>query len=350
MSKAISFASINLLNLARPGQATNPGARVLEADEFDAKVAWTARMIDATDADVYAFQEVWSESALRACLDASAKGSQYTVVARDAAPGRVEVGAAFRKTRLDLVSSEWIAEFPDAVKLVKRAPHAGQADLEMSVAIERFSRPVLQLRLRQRNDGQELVFMSIHLKSKLATELDRSEYDDPTVRPHRRALGEALSAIRRSAEVAALRVHLNVLLEGTRLPVVVAGDLNDGHLSTTAQILSAQPPVKLFSASTVGDQPTKGQDVGLYSAQMLQEFRTVRDVYYTYEFESLLESLDHIFVSEEFYEHSPNALWTFRELVVLNDHIHTRRERDRVVGDHGVVHVRFDAASRVEEP
>lgn len=342
MSKAISFASMNLLNMAMPGQSTHPGATPLTQEVFDAKVAWTARMIDTTDADVYAFQEVWSVQALQACLDTAAKGSQYTVVARDAAPGRVQVGAAFRHTRLDAVSFRWIEDFEPAVRLVKRAPDAGEPDYEMLAAIDRFSRPLLQLRLRQ-SDGQELTFISMHLKSKLAMELDRAEYDDPAVRRHRRALGEALSAIRRTAEAAALRVHLSLLLEGTHDPVVVAGDLNDGHLSTTAQLISAQPPVKLFRASTIGNAPTKGQDVGLYSAQMLQEFRSVRDVYYTYEHASLLESLDHVFVSEEFYEHSPNARWTFRELIVLNDHVHTRRSNDKVVSDHGVVLVRFDA-------
>ena len=343
MSKAISFASVNLLNLARPGQATHPGATPLTQPLYDAKVAWVAKVIDTTDADVYAFQEVWSLQALQDCFAASVKGFQYTVVARDGPAGRVQVGAAFRHTRLDLLAHEWIEEFPDGVKLIKRAAGAGQPDYEMLAAIDRFSRPILQLRLRQ-TDGQELTFMSIHLKSKLAMELDRPEYDDPDVRRHRRALGEALSAIRRTAEAAALRVHLSLLLEGNHEPVVVAGDLNDGHLSTTAQIISAQPPVKLFKASTIGNAPTKGQDVGLYSAQMLQEFRTVRDVYYTYEHESMLESLDHVFVSEEFYEHSPNSLWTFRELIVLNDHVHTRKSNDKVVSDHGVILVKFDAA------
>ena len=342
MSRAISFASVNLLNLARPDQATHPGATPLTQALYDAKVAWVARVIDTTDADVYAFQEVWSEQALRDCLDASVKGFQYTVVARDGADGKVQVGAAFRHTRLDMLSHEWIEEFPDAVRLVKRAPAAGEPDYQMLASIDRFSRPILQLRLRQ-TDGQELTFISIHLKSKLAMELDRPEYDDPDVRRHRRALGEALSAIRRTAEATALRVHLNMLLEGSDEPVVIAGDLNDGHLSTTAQIISAQPPVKLFTASTIGSAPTKAQDVGMYSAQMLQEYRSVRDVYYTYEHESLLESLDHIFVSEEFYEHSPKALWTFRELIVLNDHVHTRKNNDKVVSDHGVILVKFDA-------
>lgn len=344
MSRAITFASMNLLNLALPGQVTHPGAAPVTQDVYDQKVAWTARMLEVTDADVYAFQEVWSTQALQDCFAAATGGDRYTVVARDAAPGRVQVGAAYRDSRLELLAHDWIEHFPDAVRLIKRQPQPGDPDYEMLTAIDHFSRPILQLRLRQ-SDGQELTFMSIHLKSKLAMELDRPEYDDPDIRRHRRALGEALSAIRRTAEAAALRVHLNLLLEGTHDPVVVAGDMNDGHLSTTAQIVSAQPPVKLFRASTIGSAPTKGQDVGLYSAQMLQEFRSVRDVYYTYEHDSLLESLDHVLVSEEFYEHSPNALWTFRELVVLNDHIHTRRSNDKVVSDHGIVLVKFDAVS-----
>ena len=186
MSRAISFASVNLLNLARPGQATHPGATPISQALYDAKVAWVAKIIDTTDADVYAFQEVWSEEALRDCFAASVKGFQYTVVARDGTDGKVQVGAAFRHTRLDLQTHGWIEDFPDSVRLVKRAPGAGEPDYQMLARIDRFSRPVLQLRVRQ-SDGQELTFMSIHLKSKLAMDLDREEYDDPEVRRHQRA-------------------------------------------------------------------------------------------------------------------------------------------------------------------
>ncbi len=343
MPTDISICTMNVLNLAAAGQTTHNSSRPLTEEQVTSKVGWISEKLKLTNADLYAFQEVWHADTLKRCFAEAGLDSKFTIVARDASPGKVEVAAAFRKTKFSSIETHWIEKFPDEVVLIKRPPAAGEPINTLNVEIGLFSRPVLQLKLRQPG-GQELIFASIHMKSKLQMDLDKAEASRPGIKKHQRALGEALSTIRRTAEVAALRVHLNNLLTDNRMPVIVAGDLNDGHLSTTAQILSAQPPVKLFEASTVGSQPTKGQDVGLYSAQMLQEYRSIRDVYYTYEHQNILESLDHIFVSEEFYQHSPARIWAFRELVVLNDHIHTRGSRDKVVSDHGIIVARFDHA------
>lgn len=345
MPKRISIATFNLLNLALPNQTTRPGSQPIDEPTFNLKVKWIGEKIAAADADLIGFQEVWSREALERCIAEAGLRNRYTVVARDAEPGRVQVAAAIAKGFAieNPEATRWIEDFPPETRLIKRAPRAGEPLNTMEVKIAKFSRPILNLTLKVDAD-LSLRFLVMHLKSKLAMDLDAAESSDPTVKPHSKALGEALSTIRRTAEVAALRVWLNKELRDTHTPLVVVGDMNDGHLSTTASILSAQPPVKLFAASRTGSKPTKAGDVGLYSAQMLQEYRSLRDVYYTYDHENILESLDHIFVSEEFYEHSPNRIWTFRELRVLNDHIHFRRSNDRVMSDHGIVVARFDVA------
>lgn len=345
MVARLSIATFNLLNLSAVGQTTYNRARPIEQEVFEKKIAWIAEQLRELKADLYGFQEVWSREALMTCFRAAGLEGEYTIVARDAEPGRVQTAAAIRKRYriLNDPSLHWIEAFPPEAKLIKRPPKPGEPLNTMELRIEQFSRPVLNLELRI--DAQvKLRFFVIHLKSKLGMDLDKEEASDPAIKPHAKALGEALSAIRRTAEVAALRVWLNKELRDTRTPVAVVGDLNDGHLSTTAAILSAQPPVKLFEASTIGNEPTKAGDIGLYSAQMLQEYRSIRDVYYTYDHKDILESLDHIFVSEEFYQHSPNRIWTFRDLRVINDHIHTRASRDQVKSDHGIIVARFDAA------
>ena len=351
MPKALSVASFNLLNLAEPGQVTHQGSQPLDQATYDRKVRWIADKLTDIRADLIGFQEVWSVKALTDCFVAAGLEDKYTLVARDGPPGLVQVAAAVRKTYPVAANPDghWIEDFPPELQLIKRPPKRGKPLNTMHVEITKFSRPILALTL-QMEAGLTLRFCVIHLKSKLPMDLDDKEADDPKISVHRDAIGSALSTIRRTAEVAALRVWLNKELRDTRVPYVVAGDMNDGHLSNTAAILSAQPPQKLFAASRVGAKPSKAGDVGLYSAQMLQEFRSLRDVYYTYVHENVMESLDHIFVSEEFYDHSPNRIWTFRELKVLNDHIHFRAKGDKIRTDHGIVIARFDAAKTESEP
>jgi endonuclease/exonuclease/phosphatase family metal-dependent hydrolase len=345
MPTRISIATFNLLNLSAVGQTTYNTSRPIDQETFDRKVEWIAEKLNDIDADLIGFQEVWSEEALLACFEKAGLRAKYEIVARNAQPGLVQVAAAVRRKFkiLNAPDQRWIEDFPPETKLIKRPPRTGEPLNTMTVEISKFSRPVLNLELKVDKDVT-LRFFVVHLKSKLGMDLDRQEAEVPAIKAHAKALGEALSTIRRTAEVAALRVWLNKELRDTHTPLVVVGDLNDGHLSTTAAILSAQPPIKLFAASRVGDRPTKAADVGLYSAQMLQEYRSIRDVYYTYDHENILESLDHIFVSEEFYQHSPMRIWTFRDLRVINDHIHARSKTDKVRSDHGIIVARFDAA------
>ena len=148
------------------------------------------------------------------------------------------------------------------------------------------------------------------------------------------ALGAALSTIRRTAEAAALRVLLTAQLKGTVTPVIVLGDLNDGQHSNTLNILTEQPRY------LVGDS-RGGGDNALYTAQTLQEYRDTRDVYYTHVYQDLRESLDHVLVSEQFYDHSRRRRWLFDGLVIFNDHLNTEDHRSDGTADHGIVLVRF---------
>ena len=84
-----------------------------------------------------------------------------------------------------------------------------------------------------------------------------------------------------------------------------------------------------------------GADNGLYAGQTLQEYRDTRDVYYTHVYQDLRESLDHVLVSEQFYDHSRRRRWLFDGLVIFNDHLNTEDHRSDGTADHGIVLVRF---------
>ena len=164
-----------------------------------------------------------------------------------------------------------------------------------------------------------------HLKSKLPTQINGETWydaDPETYRDHRNALGGAISTIRRTAEATALRVLLTEVMKGTQTPVLVLGDLNDGQHSNTINILTEQPNY------LVGESQG-GADIGLYSAQTLQEYRDTRDVYYTHVHQDLRESLDHVLVSEQFYDHSRQRQWLFDGLSITTTTSTTRTTAPR---------------------
>ena len=134
----ISFCTFNLLNLQKPRRKIYPNTKPLLRAEYDAKLRWTAQMLEATRADVYGFQELWAADALTDAFKKAGMASDYEFVARDApGMGRPQVALAARKGML-LPGADWRKDFPDSLVLRKR-----RTIDQVSVAINGFSRPVL---------------------------------------------------------------------------------------------------------------------------------------------------------------------------------------------------------------
>jgi hypothetical protein len=178
-----------------------------------------------------------------------------------------------------------------------------------------------------------------HSKSKMPAQVNREKWfkdDKPFYGRHREGIGAALSTIRRSAEASALRMLLTEAMKGNDNPVVVLGDLNDDKRSNKLNIISGQPNY-LLSGLTQG-----GSDVDLYSAGTLQEYRSERDVYYTHVHQNSRESLDHILVSQEFYDNSKKRVWAFLGSEVMNDHLSREDHKESGTTDHGIVKATFE--------
>ncbi len=337
---SFSVATFNVKNLTLPGKKIYTGKNpVYEPEEFDMKVAWIARRLVDMDADVIGFQEIWEVEALQACFDAAGLAGNYDVIGRDA-PSRNQVQVAFA-VRKGLLRDEpvWHPDFPEEVKFLKRP--SPQSTNQMEVKIDNFSRPPLEIRIKPKRRGApETTLINAHLKSKRPIRLDRPERDKlPT--EDENAIGAALATVRRSAEAAALRVLLNKRMLGNDDPFVVLGDLNDDYLSVSTTIVTGDPSYKLFEASRVGARESKSGDLGLYSVQMLKQYRSLRNVHYTHIFKNKLEVLDHILVSEQFYDHSPKRIWAFRDAQYWNDHLDDHGQAD-LTSDHGIVLAKFD--------
>ncbi len=355
-SRDISLASMNLYNLQVPGGKMYRGATYTQA-EYDAKIAWTAGMLRRLQADVIAFQELWSREALADAFVAAGLSDQYQLafITPEGTWRGITVAAAVRKpwvildwerfkqfplelslTKRDVPESEILA--PDAADVRSEEVGANQEDEEADIRIDKFSRSPLRLTVghSERSDVPPISVFCCHLKSKMPTQIDRGHPDYMAMKPHATVIGAALSTIRRTAEATALRVILNKHMRDNDVPTVVLGDLNDGQMSNTLNILGDQPSYRVYADS----RAARRNDDGLYNAATMQQLRTLDDVLYTHEFKGIREVLDHVLVSEQFYEHSVRRLWAFQELKVWNDHVDDHD--DESSSDHGVVRARFD--------
>ncbi|MBX2855527.1 MAG: endonuclease/exonuclease/phosphatase family protein [Rhodobacteraceae bacterium] len=339
----ISFCTFNLLNLQKPRRKIYPGAKPLLRAEYDSKLRWTAQMLQAAQADVYGFQELWAADALVDAFKKAGLAKDYEFVARDAPGiGRPQVALAVRKGMLQ-PGADWHEDFPESLVLRKR-----RTIDQVSVSINGFSRPVLVAEIKPPGpkSAPVLKVLVAHLKSKRPVMLDREEYANPAIRDHADAIGSTLASIRRTAEAAALRALLNGSMAGNQTPHVVLGDLNNGSASVSTGVITGDPRYKIVES---GRQVSgRRADRGLYSVETLMQYRSQRHVGYTHIYENKLETLDHILVSEEFYDHSPNRKWSFVETVLWNDHLndHFVRNRDNPPklwpSDHAVVKATFE--------
>jgi endonuclease/exonuclease/phosphatase family metal-dependent hydrolase len=336
----ISFATFNLYNLQLPGEPWR-STPYTEA-QYASKIAWSAQAVRALDADVIVFQELWSPQCLRDLFGAVQGMGEYQLAfLRDEGWYDIAVALAVRKPWTIRAQQNHKA-FPDSFVMKKRPVERNgdneDQDDDIEVLIDEFSRTVIQASIghEQVTALPPIEVFATHLKSKLPTRLDAAEAARPEVRAHSAALGAALSTVRRTAEAAALRIILNEVMRGTDVPVAVVGDFNDGPASNTLAILTEHPSYRFYVDSRAG----RTTDRGLYVAGALQQLRSFRDVNYTHIYKGEHDSLDHVLVSEQFYDHAEKHLWTFREMRCWNDHL--AEDADRGATDHGLVRARFD--------
>ena len=350
----LSFATFNLFNLQVPGGITFGSSPAIPDTaegraEYQRKIDWTAAQLKRLDAEVIGFQELWARQALVDAFEAAELIDDYDLVARDApGRGRPQVALAVRKDRRGnsqlLPGAEWQPNFPESFRFDQVRETDGAAE-EITITLNEFSRPVLRAQIQSEGRSPKPPVVTVyvaHLKSKGPARLSFADPRPDILNDHPNIARSALSHVRRVLEAGALRAILDEVMapedEDALSPVVVMGDLNDGTLSVTNELISDQPTYRVIEKSTAGRSSNKG----LYSAEQLQQLRSLRHVYYTYIFQDKLESLDHIMVSEEFYDHSRKRRWSFREMEVFNDHVGRSEDKDAGAGDHGLVRAYFD--------
>lgn len=331
-----SIATFNLLNLNEPGKRMYADPDGWTQAQYDAKIAWTATQLHDLHPHVVGFQELWHAQSLTNALAASGLIGAYDILTPRDATGKHIVCAAIVQKGLLVGEPEWIDKFPP--RFVLQSSGDDPQTPEIAVRVTGFSRPVLHFKVAPRSDRLEVHVYVCHFKSKAPTKVQQEQWfkdDRDTYGKHATALGSAVSTIRRTAEATALRFLLTEQMKGNNAPVIVLGDVNDGQHSNTVNILTEQP--RYLVGDSVG-----GGDVALYTAQTLQEYRDTRDVYYTHVHQDLRESLDHILISQEFYDNSRKRIWLFSGLTINNDHLNSEDHKTNGTNDHGIVKVNFD--------
>jgi endonuclease/exonuclease/phosphatase family metal-dependent hydrolase len=316
MQQEIRFATFNVFNLAPAGAKLYDNLAPFTPEEYEAKVAWTARQIDLLDADVIGFQEIFSQSALKDALSRTRRYRDALHLGFDPDP------AAERLTpSVALVSRLPLAEpgadlsaFPPGVALPpgNRDPgHFTRAPLHAAIAV---------------SPDVTVDVVVVHLKSRRPDYRNGDTGDDPQLY----ALACLRSLVRRGTEAAALRVLLTELARARRRPRVVLGDFNDVADSvTTGIVLGLGTPLsdRLFDACQLQRRQDHLRHVG---------FSCVHEGRYT--------TIDHILVSEEFNAALPNAIGEVVDVIYLNDHLELELPE---ASDHGQVVARirlFDEA------
>ncbi len=317
MQQEIRFATFNVFNLAPAGAKLYDNLVPCTAEEFEAKIDWTARQIDLLDADVIGFQEIFSQAALKLALSRTRNYRDAWHVGFDPDP------AAERLTpSVALVSRLPLAEpgvahtlFPNGIEM---PPGSRDAD--------RFARPVVHAQVVVSPDVTVDVVV-VHLKSKRPDYRTGDNSEDAQLY----ALACLRSLIRRGTEAVALRVLLSNLAKSNQRPRVVLGDFNDvADAVTTGIVLGAGAPLgeRMYDAYQLQRRQDHLRHVG---------FSSLHDGHYT--------TIDHILVSEEFNGALPNAIGEVVDVVYLNDHLVLELPE---ASDHGQVLARvrlFDVAA-----
>ena len=313
----LMVSNCNVLNLALPGRLFYDNQDRYSDDEYERKIDWLGAQIARLNADVAGFQEVWDEAALKAAVARS--GLRYAhVIAPGAETGAIGTPRVGLASRLHVEAVASIVDF--APREHVQVPELG--------AHTRFERPVLHATLRTRQ-GLRVHVLVVHLKSKRPKYLQDAagnpteDRDDPvvTVRATLRSL------VMRGAESAALRGIVLGLVQRTRDPLLLLGDMNDSPHSVTCQMVAATGAIAY---------DRQARDSALFHAYDVQtEPALKRDVAYSHVHQGWPETLDQIWVSEEFVASSRFALGDVRRVEYFNDHLHESRERFR--SDHGFV-------------
>ncbi len=384
-----TIASFNVKNLIGPDQEYYR-FQSYTPEEYAWKEDWLAEQINALNADIIGFQEIFDETSLK---DTIARADRYGVANNaESLPGQdkryrhraifnhleyhdyAQASLAFapnvhdgdpgqRRPGVAILSRLGFAEEPQIIQVLDQPLDIPfktfGSDDGGFFRIQQLSRPILKARVPV--GGQIVTVFNCHLKSKLGEfitpegashpdEADLTNYD-----PVGRALGAARAAMRRMAEASVLRGAIVAELNQGR-PVMVLGDFNDSENAVSSEIISGEKPFKNYAwmlrhdAKHRADRYTDAENTKiteaienarLHSAERLFVRKSLRDMVYTSAFGGHYESIDQILMSRHFIPDWSGHIGHMEYFSVLNDHLtdgsHPEAPYNKLASDHGQI-------------
>lgn len=324
---SFSISTFNLCNLQQSNHQMF-GEFAWTPAQYQRKVGWTAEQLKPHPATVMAFQEVWSELALQDVLKTAGLQDSYRLVCHDSNTD-MNVACAVH-TDWDILSAEWITAFPAELDW-----RSNDTRYEIGVAIDRFSRPILKLRLRG-PDARTLTVFNAHLKSRRPIAPQNEGYYGAGP-DHWLDIGKALSGMRRLAEAAVLRLLVNRQLAQSTDAVIVVGDCNDRHPGNVLDLLKGDAR---FRRST-NNRSGRRADWGLYHLLDLEKNPpdSSSNQYITFCGDDELLALDHLLFSWHFHHRAADSRWHLQDWEIRSKHLGSNKP---YVSDHAMVRVNFD--------
>ena len=321
-----SVATFNLCNLQRPGHQMF-GEFSWTPMQYQRKVGWIAEQIKSQPAALIAFQEVWSEPALQDVFNTAELQDNYQLICHESGEDMNVACAVHRDW--EILSAEWISAFPPELNW-----RSDDTRYEMNLDIDRFSRPVLKLRLRGA-DSRTLTLFNAHLKSRRPISPNNDTYYGVGA-DHWLDIGKALSGMRRLAEAAALRLLVNRQLSQTTDSVIVAGDCNDRNPGSVLDALKGDARFRRSSNNRSG----RRADWGLYHLLDLDKNLpdANADKYITFCGDDETLALDHLLFSWHFHTRAADSRWHLQGWEINNKHLGSNKP---YVSDHAMVIARF---------
>jgi endonuclease/exonuclease/phosphatase family metal-dependent hydrolase len=323
-----SVSSFNLCNLQQAGHVMF-GDFAWTPNQYQRKAGWTAEQLRAHPSTVFCFQEVWSHAALQDVF-ATAQITDdtlanYQLVCHDDS-NAMHVACAVHPD-WEITEQEWIRAFPTELNW-----RSDDTRYEMNLEIDRFSRPVLKLRLRG-PDARTLTVFNTHLKSRLPIPPNNESYYG-TNADHWLDIGRALAGMRRLAEAAVLRLLVNRQLAQTTDAVIVAGDCNDRLPGNVLDVLKGDTRFRRSSKNRSG----RRADWGLYHLLDLAADQKLCDPkqndYITFSGDDEQLALDHLLFSWHFHSRAADCRWQLQSWQLNIKHLGSGKPH---VSDHAMV-------------
>ena len=348
----MKLATINLYQFAEHGLYwyEREDRNTYQSREWKKKQQWVSDQLQAMDADIVGFQEVFSPKALETLVN----GLGYPYFVTVDSPRALEDDNAVLTSPVVALASRFPIKSTATVE-----PDADARDVLPIEDNFKFSRKPVRAVIDTPDVGDVTVYV-VHLKSKRAVMNKELTYPDSTPWAARykdtllrRARGDALSMIQRGLE-ATLLYHDAMTQSEVCNKIVVMGDLNDDEHSTPLDILTQRQKAYDIGGVDYNDWPEESKRA-LHDSRLFDSFSIAPSVRskarpYTHLHQGNPNVLDHILVSNSLNPRNKDAVGEVCDYEVFNHHIRGDDVDNKLQSDHGLVCIEIIACEAPAEP